>query len=263
MSQSSTGGKKPKLTLVGAGPGDPELITMKGIEVLQTADVVLYDALVSEEILKLIPPHIPAWSVGKRAGSHSFLQGEINHLIVQFAFQYGHVVRLKGGDPFIFGRASEEIETAATHGIETSVIPGISSALSVPASIGIPLTKRGVSESFWVITGTTQAQAISADLALAAQSTATVIILMGLNKLGEIMKIFQNHGKQQTPVAVIQNGTLPDQRTVIATVSTIAEEVEKEKIQSPAVIVVGEAVLHASVNSLKNTLRSQGISFAG
>jgi uroporphyrin-III C-methyltransferase len=263
MNQSPTGRKKPRLTLVGAGPGDPDLITMKGIKFLQTADVVLYDALVSEEILKLIPPNVPAWSVGKRAGSHSFLQGEINHLIVEFAFQYGHVVRLKGGDPFVFGRASEEIEMAASRGIETVVVPGISSALSVPASIGIPLTKRGVSESFWVITGTTQSQTISGDVALAAQSTATVIILMGLNKITEIMRIFQDHGKQQVPVAVIQSGTMPGQRTVIGTVSTIAEEVEKEKIQSPAVIVVGEAVAHASANSLKDTMRSQGISFAG
>lgn len=264
MSPASPDGKrKPALTLVGAGPGDPELITMKGIRVLQTADVVLYDALVSEEILKLIPAHIPAWSVGKRAGSHSFQQDEINALIVEFAYQYGHVVRLKGGDPFIFGRGHEEMEYAASHGIEAYAVPGISSALAVPSTVGIPLTKRNVSESFWIVTGTTQSRNISADISLAAQSTATVVILMGLNKLQEIMKVFQLCGKHDTPVAVIQNGTLPDQRNVVATVSTISDEVAREKITSPAIIVVGEAVRHASVDSLKNALRTQGISFAG
>lgn len=260
---SSNQNKKPVLTLVGAGPGDPELITMKGIRVLQTADVVLYDALVSEEILALIPVHIPAWSVGKRAGSHSFRQDEINTLIVEFAFQYGHVVRLKGGDPFIFGRGHEEIEHAAAHGIETNVVPGVTSAIAVPAAIGIPLTKRGVSESFWIVTGTTQSKNISADISLAAQSTSTVVILMGLHKIREIMNVFQLYGKQDTPVAVIQNGTLPEQRVVIATVASAADDLEKQGISSPAIIVVGEAVRHGSVNSIKDTLRAQGVSFAG
>lgn len=260
---SSEGKRKPVLTLVGAGPGDPELITMKGIRVLQTADVVLYDALVSDDILKLMPAHIPAWSVGKRAGSHSFRQDEINTLIVEFAYQYGHVVRLKGGDPFVFGRGHEEIEYAAAHGIETFVVPGVTSALSVPAAVGIPLTKRGVSESFWIVTGTTQSKNISADISLAAQSTSTVVILMGLSKIREIMKVFQLYGKQDTPVAVIQNGTLPGQRAVVANVSTIADEVQREGISSPAVIVIGEAVRYASINLLRNNLRDQGISFAG
>lgn len=254
--------KKPRLTLVGAGPGDPELITIKGINALQSADVVLYDALVSEDILKLIPVHIPAWCVGKRAGSHSFRQDEINSLIVEFALQYGHVVRLKGGDPFIFGRGHEEIEVAFSHGIETSVVPGISSALSVPSGVNIPLTRREVSESFWVITGTTRTSSLSQDVSLAAQSTATVVILMGLNKITEIMDIFRFYGKHDMPVAVIQNGTLPEQRIVIASVSTVAEEVAREGIGSPAVIVVGEAVRYASVNTLKETLRDRGISFA-
>lgn len=254
--------KKPKLTLVGAGPGDPELITVKGIKVLQHADVVLYDALVSEEILKLIPAHVPAWSVGKRAGAHSFHQDDINSLIVEFAFRYGHVVRLKGGDPFIFGRGHEEIEYASAHGIATYVVPGISSALAVPANVNIPLTRRGVSESFWVVTGTTQSGAVSGDMALAAQSTATIVVLMGMSHLEEIMKTFQMHGKSETPVAVIQCGTLPEQRVVIATVSSIAHEVSKSGIGSPAVIVVGEAVRGASVSVLKDTLGDQGISFA-
>jgi uroporphyrin-III C-methyltransferase len=237
--------KTPRLTLVGAGPGDPELITLKAISTLKSADIVLYDALVSEQIVELIPANIPSLSVGKRAGAHSYQQDDINELIVEFAYLYGHVVRLKGGDPFVFGRATEEIEFAAKHGIETSVVPGISSAIAAPAAAGIPLTARGESESFWVVTGTTMKGAVSSDIKLAAQSSATVIILMGLNKLNEIMTIFSSHGKTQTPVAVIQNGTLASQQTVIGTVESIYELVQQKKIEAPAVIVIGEVVRYA------------------
>src|SRR6187402_1593590 len=124
--------KEPRITLVGAGPGDPELITVKAVNTIRKADVVLYDALVSPAILELIPQGIPAFSVGKRAGEHSYSQEEINKLIVEFAYLYGHVVRLKGGDPFVFGRGSEEIEFAEAHGVQTAVVPGITSALAVP-----------------------------------------------------------------------------------------------------------------------------------
>jgi uroporphyrin-III C-methyltransferase len=237
--------KQPRLTLVGAGPGDPELITLKAINTLKTADLVLYDALVSPEILELIPTHIPQWSVGKRAGAHSFSQDAINDLIVEFAFLYGHVVRLKGGDPFVFGRASEEIEFAIQHGIETAVVPGITSAIAGPAALNIPVTSRGISESFWVVTGTTQKGEISPDIHLAAQSTATVIILMGLNNLSAIVETFIKHGKENAPVAVIQNGTLPSQQAVIGTVSTIEDLVLQERIQAPAIIIIGEVVKYA------------------
>lgn len=237
--------KKPSLTLVGAGPGDPELLTLKGLKALEAADIVLYDALVSREILDFIPPGVSVISVGKRAGVHSHTQDEINTLIVESAFLHGHVVRLKGGDPFVFGRATEEIEYASRYGIPTQVVPGISSALSVPAAVSIPLTSRGVSESFWVVTGTTMTGALSADVALAAQSTATVIILMGLKKLAEIMELFQAYGKGETPVAVIQNGTLASQRHVVGTVSTIAELVKEEDLGSPGIIIAGDVVKFA------------------
>jgi uroporphyrin-III C-methyltransferase len=238
--------KAPSLTLVGAGPGDPELITLKAIKAIESADVILYDALVSKEILGYIPARTPAIPVGKRAGSHSTTQEEINTMIVDFAFLYGHVVRLKGGDPFVFGRATEEIEYASRYGIPARVVPGISSALAVPASVSIPLTSRGESESFWVVTGTTMSGALSTDVALAAQSSATVIILMGIRKLREIMSIFENFGKGETSVAVIQNGTLPNQKNVIGKVSTIAELVEKDELGSPGIIIVGEVVKYAS-----------------
>jgi uroporphyrin-III C-methyltransferase len=234
--------KQPHLTLVGAGPGDPEMITLKAINAIKAADIVLFDALVSPEILKLIPDGTPSLSVGKRAGEHSYKQEDINELIVEFAYLYGNVVRLKGGDPFVFGRATEEIEFAAKHGIETTVIPGISSAIAVPASTGIPLTARGIAESFWVVTGTTMSGSVSADIRLAAQSSATVIILMGLHKIAEIMEIFSGHGKSETPVAVIQDGTLSTQRLAVGTVATITEIAKAQNIGSPAIIVVGEVV---------------------
>ncbi|HEX8038663.1 MAG TPA: uroporphyrinogen-III C-methyltransferase [Chryseosolibacter sp.] len=237
--------KQPTLTLVGAGPGDPELITLKAVKALQAADIVLYDALVPQEIRDMIPSTTPQTCVGKRAGMHSYTQEEINSLIVESAFLYGHVVRLKGGDPFVFGRATEEIEYASRFGISTRVVPGISSALAVPASVSIPLTSRGVSESFWVVTGTTMAGDLSSDVALAARSTATVIILMGLRKLPEIMAVFRKLGKGELPVAVIQNGTLPTQKHVVGTVSTIVDMVKEEELGSPGIIIAGEVVKFA------------------
>jgi uroporphyrin-III C-methyltransferase len=238
--------KEPRLTLVGAGPGDPELITLKGVNTLKKADVVLFDALVSKEILALIPEGIPSFSVGKRAGAHSYTQDQINELIVELAYIYGHVVRLKGGDPFVFGRGSEEVQYAREHGIQTAIVPGISSAIAVPAALGIPVTQRGVSESFWVVTGTTKSGAISADVALAAQSSATIVILMGISKVEEIMECFRGYGKGNTPVAIIQNGTLPSQKHVIGTVNTITALLKIEDIHSPGIIIVGEVVHNAS-----------------
>lgn len=227
---------------MGAGPGDPELLTIKALKAIRSADVVLYDALISEDVLALIPAGIPAWSVGKRAGSHSHLQEDINSIIVNLAHKHGHVVRLKGGDPFVFGRGYEEMLYAAQHGLTVAVVPGISSALAVPASMNIPLTARGISESFFVITGTTKSGDISDDVYLAAQSTATVVILMGLSKLGAIVEQFKRAGKPDVAVTVIENGTLPSVRSATGTVSTIEDIVAGNGISSPAVIVVGRVV---------------------
>jgi len=231
----------PKLTLVGAGPGDAELITLKGIKALRAADVILYDALVNKELLEYAAD-VPAIFVGKRAGNHELPQEGINELIVQSALTYGHVVRLKGGDPFVFGRGHEEIEYAQSFGIETAVVPGISSSIAVPELQSIPLTRRGVSESFWVLTGTTRAGQLSADLQLAAQSNATAIILMGVHKLAEITALYGAHGRGTLPVAVIQNGSLPQERIVVAEVDTIVDVVQRENIGAPAIIVIGEVV---------------------
>lgn len=241
----------PYLTLIGAGPGDPELLTLKAVKALQEAEVVLYDALVNEEILDLAENAVKV-SVGKRKGSHSFTQDEINQLIVTYAHEFGSVVRLKGGDPFVFGRGKEEEEFANKHGIETTVIPGISSCIAVPASVGIPVTFRGISESFWVITGTTKTNELSADVALAAQSTATVVILMGLSKLEEITRIYKALGKSNLPIAIIQNGTRIDQREVIGTIKSIVKLSKKEAIKGPAVLVIGEVVNLAKVKAISS-----------
>ena len=232
---------KPKLTLVGAGPGDIELITLKAIKALESADAVLYDALVNEALLDYAK-NAEIIFVGKRFGCHAYTQDQINELIVSSAQRYGHVVRLKGGDPFVFGRGSEEIEYVAKFGIETAIVPGISSALGVPAFNGISLTQRGISESFWVITGTTSAHKLSKDVTLAAQSTATVVILMGMNKLDEIISIYQKNRTDDLPVAIIQNGTKNNQKKVIGTISTIHELVFENQMASPSIIIIGEVV---------------------
>jgi uroporphyrin-III C-methyltransferase len=233
---------KAKLSVVGAGPGDPELISLKAIKVLATADVVLYDALVSTDLLGYAPVSALKIFVGKRLGKHSCSQHEINEQIVRYAFQYGHVVRLKGGDPYIFGRGHEEIGYAQGFGLETHYVPGISSVTAVPGLQGIPLTRRGLSESFWVITGTTRTGGLSHDLYLAAQSTATVVILMGTAHLAEIMEIFVHHQQADTPVAIIQEGSLPGEKILTGKVSTIAREAKAFGIGSPASIVVGRTV---------------------
>ena len=232
----------PKLSIVGAGPGDADLITVKVVNTLSSADVVLYDALVSNELFKYIPIDLKKIYVGKRKGNHTYSQDQINSLIVDLAFTHGHVVRLKGGDPFVFGRGYEEIAYADSFNIETEIIPGVSSSIAVPELQGIPVTQRGVSESFWVITGTTSSGQLSNDVKLAAQSKATVVILMGLSKLKEITELFTQNGKQDTAVAIIQNGSLPTENIAIGTIDTISEIVKEEKIGAPAVIVIGDVV---------------------
>lgn len=232
---------QPKLTLIGAGPGDPDLLTVKGMKTLQTADVVLYDALVNPKLLEYAP-QAECIFVGKRKGCYAYQQDQINELIVSRAKSHGHVVRLKGGDPFVFGRGSEELEFALSKGIFTEFIPGISSALAVPASQNIPLTQRGISESFWVITGTTKEHRLSKDVAMAAKSNATVIILMGMSKLGEIVSLFKNQQKDQMPVAIIQNGTTTYEQIGIGTVATIENIVREKGLSNPAIIVIGEVV---------------------
>ncbi len=249
---------KPLLSLVGAGPGDPELITLKAIKTIGRARVILYDALANEQLLEYASPNAIKRFVGKRFGCHTLSQQEINTLIIEYAFSHGHVVRLKGGDPFVFGRAQEEIAAAREAGIEVEIIPGISSAIAVPASQMIPLTCRGINESFWVTTGTTKSGELSGDIKLAASSTATVIILMAMSKLEAIMDIFIDSGKATTPVAIIQDGTTTREKTVIGKVNDIVFKSQYAGITNPAIIVVGEVVsLHPSL--LQRTITAVGL----
>lgn len=232
----------PKLTVVGAGPGDPDLITLKAIKAIASADIIMYDALVNKELLQYASKKAELIFVGKRKGCYAYQQNQINELIVVSALRGNHVVRLKGGDPFIFGRGAEELDYAKEYAIEVAVVPGISSSAAVPAYQGIPLTKRNASQSFWVITGTTKSHEISTDIALAAKSTATVVILMGMGKLSEIVSIFSSEGKADTPIAIIQNGTRKDEKVGIGTISSIEAIVEEKQLSSPAIIIIGEVV---------------------
>ncbi|WP_242202702.1 uroporphyrinogen-III C-methyltransferase [Aestuariivivens insulae] len=241
--------KIPTLTVVGAGPGDIDLITLKAVKAIESANVILYDALVNKALLDYASKDAELIFVGKRRGCYAFQQEQINELIVAKAKEKGHVVRLKGGDPLIFGRGAEELDYVKPFGLKTFVVPGITSAIAVPAYQGIPLTKRGASESFWVITGTTKNHQLSTDVTLAAKSTATVVILMGMHKLNEIVNVFLKENKHDVPVAIIQSGTTKDEKVGIGTISTILQIVEDKQLGSPAIIVIGEVVKQRTVLS--------------
>jgi len=243
--------KESRITLLGAGPGDPDLLTLKGVKALQAADVVLYDALTNEALLAHAPADAIKVYVGKRSGEHSYPQETINKLMIDYAMNFGHVVRLKGGDPFVFGRGYEELDYAASYSIPVDVIPGISSSIGVPGLQQIPVTHRGLSESFWVITGTTTSGEVSKDIYQAAESNATVLILMGLKKLSKIVEIFKTAGKHDLPAAVIQNGSSEDEKLVVGVVETIESLVLQEKVKAPALLIFGEVVsLHPSFKNL-------------
>lgn len=242
MKQTKNTPFQPRLTVVGAGPGDPELITLKALRALECADVVLYDALVTPRLLEHAPARALKIYVGKREAEKSMEQDQLNTAIVEYASKFGHVVRLKGGDPFVFGRGMEEILFAQSKGISAAYIPGISSSIAVAGSAGIAVTQRGVSRSFWVITATTDLGTLNPDLQLAVHTDATLVVLMGLSKLPEIATEFIKVGKSHLPVAVIQDGTLPTQKVVVGTASDIAAKTKLAGLKSPAILVFGEVV---------------------
>ena len=234
--------KNAKITLVGAGPGDEDLITIKGAKALASANVVLFDALANKKLLKHTSVFCKHVFVGKRLGNHSLPQEEINKLLVECALKYGNVVRLKGGDPIVFGRGMEEIAYAESFGIETEIISGISSCISVPSSQRIPVTKRGIADSFWVMTGHTKSKELPKDIYLAAQSSATIVILMGLSKIQEICEIFCHYKKEDTPIAIIQNGTCINEQLIIGKINDIVLKLDASHFNQPSVIVIGEVV---------------------
>ena len=205
----------PRITLVGAGPGAPDLVTLRGLRALRQADVVLYDALVHPGLLEEAPPQALRIAVGKRAGRPSCHQQDIHALMVRYACSHGHVVRLKGGDPFVFGRGAEEVAFAKKHGIAVEVVPGLSSSTAVPALAGVPLTCRGVSRSYTVLTATGAGGQLNEELAHAARGASTVVILMGLRQLEAIAALWRRAGRGGMPAMVVQSGSLPDERVVV------------------------------------------------
>ncbi|MNK04694.1 Uroporphyrinogen-III C-methyltransferase [compost metagenome] len=242
---------EPKITLVGAGPGDPDLLTLKGVKALASADVVLYDALVNEALLNHAPENAIKVYVGKRSDDESFSQKLVNKLMIDYALNYGHVVRLKSGDPFVFARGYEEVHVADSYNIPTEIVPGVSSALGVPGLQKIPMVYGNMSESFWVVTGTNAQGQISPDLYVAAKSNATIVVLMGIEKIKEIASIFKSEGKANLPVAVIENGSSTEENVVVGIVDTIEELIEEKKLSSPALLVFGNVVsLHPQFNAI-------------
>jgi len=228
--------------IVGAGPGDVELLTLKAYKVIMDADVILYDDLIGEDILELLKKtKAELISVGKRSGKHKKKQEEINKMLVEYAKQGKKVVRLKGGDPFVFGRGGEEIEFLAENGIEFKVIPGITSAIAVPAYAGIPVTHRRCDPALIFITGREARERLKWDAL--AKLNATIIVLMGVKNLEKICRRLIENGKNpNTPVAIIQEGTTANQRVVVGNLSNIAEIAKKERIEPPAIIVIGDVV---------------------
>ncbi|MEE8318863.1 MAG: uroporphyrinogen-III C-methyltransferase [Dehalococcoidales bacterium] len=237
--------KTGKVYLVGAGPGDPGLITQKGIWCLNKAEVVVYDNLLDKHLLEQSPAGVEKIYVGKRAGKHAKTQSEINCLLVDKAREGKAVVRLKGGDPFVLGRGGEEAETLAEEGISYEVVPGITSAVAVPAYAGIPVTHRSRASSFAVITGHEDPAKETSSIAWEKLATGvdTLVFLMGMHNLPGIVAKLTEHGRPaDTPVAVIKDGTSHRQITVVGTLANIAALVEERQISAPAVIVVGEVV---------------------
>ena len=231
-----------KVWLVGAGPGDIGLFTLKGAAVLQQADVVVYDSLVGEGVLAKIPEHARLINVGKRANHHTMVQEDINKVLLEEAEKGNKVVRLKGGDPFLFGRGGEELELLSENGIPYEIVPGVTSPISVPAYNGIPVTHRDFCSSLHIITGHKRAgQEYDIDFKALTQTKGTLVFLMGIAALEDICKGLLAGGMDpDMPAAVLQKGTTAGQKRVVATVGTLKEEVDRQGIETPAIIVVGK-----------------------
>ena len=231
--------------LVGSGPGAEGLLTQRGREIIDKADVVLFDQLPGEDILATLPARAEKIDCGKFGGKHILEQDEIEALMVDRAKKGNIVVRLKGGDPFLFGRGGEELETVRAAGIAVEMVPGISSALAVPASVGIPLTHRKYASQVTILTGNedpTKSEP-ALDWALLARSRGTIVILMGVANLAKIADVLMKHGKShETPVAIIERGLRSDRRVTTGTLATIATVVNNAGVKPPAVIVIGDVV---------------------
>lgn len=230
-----------EVALVGAGPGDPELLTLKALNCLQQAEVILYDYLVSDEIMALIPSETILVCVGKRAGHHSVPQEKTNQLLVDFAKQGYKVVRIKGGDPFVFGRGGEELEVLADAGVRFQVVPGITAAAGATAYAGIPLTHRDYAQSALFVTGHLKEESDDMNWSTLARGNQTLVIYMGLMKSHYIQNQLIKHGRAaSTPIAIIERGTQIQQKVFSGNLSQLSEL--SKKAQAPSLIVVGEVV---------------------
>lgn len=231
----------PQLYIIGAGPGDPELITLKAHRILQKAPVILYDNLANKELLEMAPEDCEKIYVGKHPYGSYTPQEKIHELIKEKAFSKGLVVRLKGGDPYIFGRGFEEVLFAREQGIETFYIPGITSMQAVGLE-DIPLTHRNVCESIWIVTGTKKDGSLSDDLRLAIKSKATVVVYMGMKKLKEISQVFVDENAGDLPAAIIQHASLPKQKMGKGSVKNLQEIADVNHLTHPSIIVIGKVV---------------------
>lgn len=231
--------------LVGTGPGDPELLTLKALRVIQSADLLLYDRLVSNDVLNLVNPHARLLYVGKTAGYHSRTQEEIHELLLSFAEAGATVVRLKGGDPLVFGRGGEEMDFLQRQGVEVKVIPGITSASGIAAELGIPLTHRGVANSVRFLTG--HSRNGGTDPLFVAENAAdpdsTLVVYMGLSTLPSLASKLVRHGlPPTTPAVAVERGTTPQQRVVFAELKDLAQEISLHQLVSPTLIIIGKVV---------------------
>ena len=231
-----------KVWLVGAGPSDPGLFTLKGKQVLEQAQVVVYDALVGQGVLNMIPQGAEKINVGKRANHHTMPQEEINRVLARKAKEGLRVVRLKGGDPFLFGRGGEELEHLLKHQIPCEVVPGVTSAVAVPAYNGIPVTHRDFCSSVHIITGhKKQGESYDIDFEALVKTRGTLVFLMGVSALADICRGLMEHGMEaEMPAAILQKGTTAAQKRIVATVGTLEEEVARQGVETPAIIVVGK-----------------------
>ncbi len=234
---------KSEVYVVGAGPGDPELLTLKALQLMQQADVVVYDYLVSEPIMQLVRRDAELICVGKKAGAHSVAQEHTNQLLIDLALAGKKVCRLKGGDPFIFGRGAEEIEVLLPHQIPFQVVPGITAAAGCAAYAGIPLTHRDYAQAVQFVTGHCQKDGKEPDWHSLSRANQTLVIYMGLMKSAHIQAQLLAAGRAaDTPIAILENGTRPEQRVITGTLAQLADLIEMQQVQSPALLVIGEVV---------------------